>query len=206
MKKLGIFLFAIALSAVFFTACQKEETVLKAEKNHEEVLTLSDDDVEVDARMIEDVTLNGVVAVGPDLVVSGFTSNLPLTGSCAVPVGSPRLPNATCNGTIGGNTSFLLSIRVQNIGNLAVPAGTFKVAWALTGSALQGLSTVNHPTIPPGGSIAVRRNWTLPCATQGPPIGLNARDFTATVDVTNLVAERNENNNVSRPYRICDDI
>ncbi len=201
-------MFAFAFSAILFTACEKETPIAIAEEALDvEVLNVVAEPI-TDAELSNDVAIvegaTGRVALGPDLVVAGVASTLPNTGPCAVPVGQPQLPNGTCNGGSTPN-SFTVLARIKNLGNSAVAAGSFKVSWAISGSALQGITIVNHTGIPAGSAIAISRGWTLGCPAGG-IVGLTRRDFTVTVDISNDVAERNELNNVSRPYTICDDI
>lgn len=208
MKKIVFSMFALAFTALFFTACEKDAPIVTPEEVTQEfdiqTLNITEEDIEItDVEIIDDGATTR--APGPDLVVSLLTSTLTNNGPCAVPVGAPQLPNATCNGSLGGSTAFRLLARITNIGMNAVPAGQLRISFALSGQMAQALTIVNHPGIPAGSSIGVVRGWALPCPTST-PIGLTSRVFTSTVDVGNQVVESNENNNVSRPYTICDDI
>jgi len=207
MKKLGIVCFVFAFCALFFTACEKQEPIQLADAVEEVV---EDENVEVVDITADDIVVEAVEegamgrSPGPDLIIPIFSSNLPLNGNCAIMPGQQPLPNATCNGSLGGSNSFFLGIRILNNGNQAVAPGTFNVAWSLTGLPIQGLTIVNHPGIPVGGTISLTRNWALRCPTST-PIGLTRRTFGAIVDVNNNVAECDETNNGAR-YIICDDI
>ncbi|MEM8909020.1 MAG: CARDB domain-containing protein [Bacteroidota bacterium] len=209
MKKLFSMILVAACATLFFTACEKEDPIsVDPQEEGIEIVDISPDDIEFEIVDPNQATTRmdiPPVALGPDLVIGSFGSTLVNNGICAIPVGGTPLPNATCGGTLGGFKSFTLFIRVVNIGNQAVPPGSFKVSWALSGFPLQGLTIVNHPGIPAGGSIGVSRGWSLPCPNSF-PIGLNTRNFIARVDVGDVVNETNENNNTSRPYTICDDL
>ena len=141
------------------------------------------------------------VQILPDLIISQFTSSMPVTqGPC--PGG--LLPNATCSA--GGNNQFTFTAVVRNNSVAALPAGSFDICWRLFGFGTS-IQTVNHNGIPAQGSLPVTSGtFSLPCPMGPPPIGLVERTFFAVVDCSGVVNEANENNNFSRRYKVCDDI
>ena len=198
MKRWSLFL-PLCLVLFVFAACDKEEMDITVEEPVVEETTPTDG-----ARMDIDPQL-----FAPDLIITRIQTNLPNTGPCAIPIGAPQLPNATCT-VPGGSNQFVMTLRITNRGPAAVPAGVpFTIAYDLDIPGPQALETVPNPTgIAAGASIIVTKNLSYPCATFGPPYGLVTRNTVMTVDVFNNVAETDEtnNSNANRPYRICDDI
>ena len=173
------------------TACQKEE--LPTPEPEKEELPEGIQLMDIDAQ-----------PYGPDLVVTTFTSDLPVVNT---PCGPNPMANVSCNGQIGGNQPFRFLSRVKNIGTVAVPAGSFEMAYTLINGGGTATQTVNHGVIPPGGVIGITSStYSLPCPTSGPPFGIVLREFVATVDYTDVVDEFNENNNDSRIHQMCDDL
>lgn len=141
------------------------------------------------------------VQILPDLIVSQFTSTLPITqGPCP---GGP-LPNATCGPT--GNNIFSFTAVIRNNSVAALPPGCFDLCWNLFGSG-QSIQAVTHNGIPSQGSLTVTSGtFSLPCPMGPPPYAVDVITFFAEVDCTDKVAESNENNNYSRRYKVCDDL
>ena len=216
MKKLFSILALCAVMALLITSCQKEQdktsvTFVQAEAplTGMEIRNLDTDELFVPVGEEEEVAAMPMprdpVALGPDLLVTFVTSNLPLTGLCGVQVGAPLIPNITCNGQVGGSIAFQLTAVVTNVGNVGVPAGNLELQWMLVGSG-QNTLTQAHNGIPPGGTVTFVANYGLPCATSGPPIGTQIINWIATADPANFIAETNEANNATRQWPMCDDI
>ena len=214
MKKLFSILTLCTMMVFIITSCQKETdktsvsfVPAEAPLTGMEIRNLDTDElfVQVDEEEVVAAMPIDPIALGPDLLVTFVTSNLPLTGLCGIQVGAPQIPNITCNGQVGGTKAFQLTAVVTNVGNAAVPAGNLQLQWMLVGSG-QNTLTQAHNGISPGGTVTFVANYGLPCATSGPPIGTQIINWIATADPANFIAETNETNNATRQWPMCDDI
>lgn len=185
MKKPLLVLTAAVLMTALIISCAKEEAL----------------DFKSSTQTLD--RLEAKVAPPPDLVIDTFFTDIAILSTLC-----SDTPMLTTHCDFGdGARSFTAFVRIENIGQGTVPAGTIDVEWSDYGFGTTSLMHVPHGGLPPGGILVASRSYFVgPCDCNPQPSDANCfiHSYAASVDPLNLIAESDEMNNNSNVVDTCD--